>query len=142
MVHQCRLVHVPIPREHVVGTALTWLPFIERIAKRTRCSVVEHVAEIERGDVLLHLAWEPEEKQAYALAGTRIFLRAGKPFARIVWLWGRARQHWQPLLPVLEQYHCDTLGCVGMAIDAPPYWQRALESEGYRTTHHIMEKDF
>ena len=142
MVDECRLVHVPIPHQYVVRSAVVWLPFIDRIAKRTRCSVIEHVAEIERGDVLLHLAWHPQEKQAYAIAGTRLFLRAGKPVARIVWLWGRQRKLWQPLLPVLEDYHRDVLGCVGMAIDAPPYWRSALEGVGYTATHYIMEKDF
>src|SRR5262245_4279220 len=100
MVHERGLVHVPIPHQYVVQASHRWLPFIERIAKRTKCSVVEHVCEIERGDVQLHLAWEPEEKQAYALAGVRLFLRAGKPVARIVWLWGKNKELWKPLLPV------------------------------------------
>jgi hypothetical protein len=62
--------------------------------------------------------------------------------AEFAYHWGRKREQWAHLLPALEKYHKETLGCVGMTIHAPPYWRRALEDCGYKPTHTIMEKEF
>jgi len=38
------LVLVPIPSESVKGTANVWLPFVQRIAERTRQHVNDHLS--------------------------------------------------------------------------------------------------
>jgi len=142
------VVHVPIPTAAVPATAVYWLPFVERIAKRSRNSVAELVCMAECGDMLLHLAWDAETKTPLALACTRIFLRAGQPVWEYMYHWGPRRELWEHLFSDLEKFHKDALGCVAVNVWAPkfkskraPDWIAWLEKRGYRATHVIMEKD-
>lgn len=135
------VIHLPIPTAYAPQTAGVWLPFVERIVKRSRNSIPEMVHMIGQGDLLLHLAWETETKTPHALALTRVILRGGNRVAEFCFHWGKARTKWEHLLPVMEQYHKETLGCTAINIQSPLYWKRALEKCGYRLTHHIMEKD-
>src|SRR5262249_56691333 len=69
------LVLVPIPAQSVKGTAHVWLPFVQKIAGRTRQHVNDLVAQIVANEVQLHLVWDPDTRTAHALAGTRILRR-------------------------------------------------------------------
>lgn len=135
------IVHIPIPTEYVRHTAHVWLPFVERIVRRSKNSIPEMVFQIERGDLLVHLAWDPDAKRAHALGLTHIFLQGGKRVGVLAFHWGRDRRKWEHLLPEIEQYHKNYLGCSKFHIHAPLYWERPLEQCGYKTTHHIMEKE-
>src|SRR5262249_52473075 len=136
------LVLVPVPSEELARTAPLWLPFVARIAGRTRNSVPELVSQIRSGEVHIHLAWDPAARRAHALAGTRILLRGGERVGELVWATGSGRRHWLPLLDDLERYHADELGCVGMNAVARKGWSRDLARRGYRVTHLVLEKDF
>ena len=136
------LVLVPIPCRDLARTAPVWLPFVERIAERTRNSVAELLTQIRCGEVHLHLAWDPATRAAHALAGTRILRRGGQRVGELVWATGSGRRHWLPLIDDLERYHREHLGCVGMNAVARKGWTRDLEARGYRVTHLVFEKDF
>lgn len=136
------LVLVPIPFDQVQGTANVWLPFVEKIARRTRCSVDELSGMILSGDVHIHLAWEPTAKRAHALAGSQLYWRGGQKVGELIWCTGDGRKHWLPLLDDLEKHHREILGCVGMNAKARFGWMRDLKDRGYRATHVLMEKDF
>jgi hypothetical protein len=134
------LVHVPLAYHELAGSAPVWLPFLERIAQRSRNSVPELIAQLAQGDIALHIAWDPEAKRAEALAAARIFLRGGKPVAELCWCTGSGRHRWLPLLADIETYHRDHLGCVGMNAVARLGWREDLKARGYRATHIVMEK--
>jgi len=136
------LVLVPVPSESVKGTAEMWLPFVQRIAERTRQHVNDLVAQIVANEVQLHLVWEPKTQTAHALAGTRIIRRGHDRIGEILWTTGIGRRRWLPLLADLETYHRDHLGCAGMTATARPGWSRELKAQGYRLTHVVMEKEF
>lgn len=133
---------VPIPLDALDGTAGTWLPFLEAIAKRTRGHVAHLIEMVRSGEVQLHIAWDAEDKTAKALAGTRIVLRGDDRIGEFVWMSGSGRQHWLPLFDDLERYHRDHLGCAGFRAIARPGWSPFLKSKGYRVTHVTLEKDF
>ena len=136
------LVHVPLAYGELEGTAPIWMPFLERIARRSRNSIAELAGQVARGEIALHLAWDAEAKQALALAGCRVFLRGGKRVAELVWCTGAGRHLWLPLLDDIERYHREHLGCVGMNAVARRGWLRELKRRGYRPTHIVMEKSF
>jgi len=136
------LVLVPIPSESVKGTANVWLPFVQRIAERTRQHVNDLVAQIVANEVQLHLVWDPDTRTAHALAGTRIIRRGNDRIGEILWTTGIGRRRWLPLLADLETYHRDHLGCAGMTAIARPGWSRDLRAQNYRLTHVVMEKEF
>jgi hypothetical protein len=136
------LVLVPIPSDALERTAPVWLPFVERIAQRSRNSLAECLTQIRSGEVHIHLAWEPATREAHALAGTRILKRGGDRVGELVWATGSGRRHWLPLIDDLERYHRAHLGCVGMNAVARKGWSRDLKAKGYRITHLVFEKDF
>lgn len=135
------LVLVSIPHDQLIGTQHVWLPFVEKIARRTRNSVDELSGQIASGEIQIHLAWHPIDKRAHALAGTRLFLRGGCKVAELVWCTGDGRKHWLPLLDEMEAHH-RAIGCVGMNALARFGWMRELKERGYRATHVMLEKDF
>ena len=136
------LVLVPVPTCALQATAAIWLPFVERIAQRTRQNLENLVGQILSNEVQVHLAWEPETQTAHALAGTRIVVRGDARLGEIVWTTGMGRRRWLPLLADLEAYHREHLGCAGMIAVARPGWSKELRARGYRLTHVMMEKDF
>jgi hypothetical protein len=95
-----------------------------------------------RNEVQLHLAWDPDEKRAHALAGTRIILAGDTRRGELIWTTGLNRARWLPLLADLETYHRDRLGCAGMTAVCRPGWRRDLRARGYRVTHLVMDKEF
>jgi hypothetical protein len=135
------LVHVPIPPDWLEPTQSVWVPFLRKIARRTGNSVAELTGQVLRGEMELHLAWDPDARRAHALAGTNMFLRNGKRVAAWRWLTGARRERWAHLKADLERYMKEHHGCVAITIDAPPYWVEPLKIDGYRPTHVIMEKD-
>lgn len=136
------LVHVPIPIDALEQTAGVWAPFLESIAQRTRQSIEQILVQIQDGSVHLHVAWEPDEQKAYALAGTRILLEGDDKVGQIIWLTGMERGKWLALFPEFEKYHREHLGCVGMSAIARRGWVKELKAGGYRVSHVLAEKRF
>lgn len=134
--------HVPIPtdRKSLEETAPFWQPFIASIVQKTKQSEAQVLDQIVKGEVALHLAYEPDENKAYALAGVTIFLQGEDRVARFMWMTGFSRQMWTDLLPSFETYHKEHLGCVEMRALCRPGWKNELKKQGYRVTHLLMEK--
>src|SRR5262245_66545367 len=107
------LVLVPIPSESVKGTANLWLPFVQRIAERTRQHVNDLVAQIVANEVQLHLVWDPETQTAHALAGTRIIRRGHDRIGEILWTPGIGCSRWLPLLAGLDTLYRYNVVCDG-----------------------------
>jgi hypothetical protein len=93
------------------------------------------------GETEIHLAWDHDERKAHALAGTQIVLRGEDRVGVIRWLTGAKRDLWLPLFAELENYMRERHGVVGMKTDARPGWKKTLQSNGYRLTHIVMEKE-
>lgn len=136
------VVPFPIPFEHLEETKGIWLPCLEAIAKRSRRRLDLIIEGVMSGETLLILAWDTENKKARALLGVRRVLLAHGSIAELTWMTGERRHDWTGLLPEIEQYMRDHHDCVGMTAVCRPGWSRLLKSNGYRTTHLVMEKDF
>lgn len=134
------MILVPIPQDHLRGTAHEWLPFVEKIAQRTRCPVDQLVTEALTGLVHLVLIWDAQEKKAYALIGLRVMMRGEDRIAEWIWMSGRGRERWQSLLPDLERYVKEHMGCVAIRAIARKGWSKVLT--GYRLTHVVLEREF
>lgn len=135
------LVHVPVPADALEQTVGVWYPFIEKLAQRTRQHVQQLLEEIRSGTVSLHIAWEPEERKAYALLGLRVLLRGDDRVAEIWWMTGMQRERWLGLWPELERYCKEHLGCVSIKAAPRPGWSKEMKARGYRCTHIVFEKD-
>ena len=87
------------------------------------------------------LIWDDAEQRAVALIGMRYTTRGDELLAEDgVKLTGRDRKAWQHLLPELERYLREHVGCVAVRPLCRPGWSRFLKTRGYRTTHVQMEK--
>jgi hypothetical protein len=135
------MILVPIPQDALYLTAHVWGPFLEGIAKRSKCPVSQHVEEIKSGLVHLVLAWEPEAKIAKALAGLSFKKRGAETVAEIVWCTGAGRNDWFNLIHDIENYCREHHGCKAIRAIPRPGWKHALEASGYRTTHLVMERE-
>jgi hypothetical protein len=135
------LVHVPIPISALEQTAHAWLPFVERVIKKTGDSLEQAISIIRSGEVALHLVWEPEAQKAHALVGVRIFIRTTGKVAEMLWMVGDNRKQWLPMLDEFEKYHKEHLGCVAMSAITRRGMLSELKPRGYRTTRFVVEKD-
>lgn len=136
--------HVPVPstQEYLDAFGPHIAPFLPSIAKRARVTPGELAGEILRGEVQAHLAWDDEKQEAKALLGTRMIPRGQDRICELAWMTGKGRHHWQDLLPSVELWAREHMGCAGMRPVARPGWTPTLKAHGYRVTHVVMEKDF
>jgi hypothetical protein len=132
---------VPVPVDAIDRLEHVWRPFLEKIAERSRAPVEQLVDDVRTARVIVHLAYDPETRTTQALAGTTVEKFGNKTVAVLVWCTGSGRKHWFPLLSQIEAYHRE-LGCSAVIARCRPGWKRALEQNGYRMTHLVMEKDF
>lgn len=135
------IVHVPIPPDNAAGSAPLWFPFLEKISKRSRIPVEQLTEEILTGLVQVHIAWEPDAKQARGLAGTRIMSAGTEKIFEFVWCAGEGASDWFHLIADIERYAKEHLGCSRFHAIARPGWSRGLKERGYRMTHIVFEKD-
>lgn len=135
------MVLVPVPIENVRDTAPHWVPFVEAIARRSGCTAPQLVDEILTGLVHPILIWEPETLTAHALIGLRFFMRGDDRVAEWVWMTGRCRKSWEHLLPELERYCKEHLGCAALRAIARPGWLKILKPKGYHMTHVVAERE-
>ena len=135
-----RLVPVPTTDEHLSRLFPHWYPFLEKISRRSKESVEDLLAQVARKDVQPILIWDEQAERAVALIGMRYAKRGEELLAEWVWLTGRDRKAWQQLLPELEKYLKEHVGCVAVRPLCRPGWSRILKPAGYRVTHYQMEK--
>jgi len=134
-----QMVPIPTRLDYLAKTAPHWLPFISRIAHRSKETVPSLLGMIKRLEVQLIMAWDEHADKAVALMGVRRWMRSDGMIGELIWMTGTRRNEWQPLLPELERFLKET-GCVEIRPICRPGWSRILADKGYRTTHVIMEK--
>lgn len=132
------LVPIPTTREDLLTWHQHWTPFLPRIAQRTGESIDELFDLIENFQVQVALVWDGE--RAHALVGLRIVPRGKELVGDIVWLTGHGRKEWTHLLPELERYLKEHCHCTVIRPICRPGWSRLIKSQGYKTTHYVMEK--
>jgi hypothetical protein len=132
------LVPVPTTAEWLNKTAPHWLPFLPGISRRSKEPIESLLNQIGRFEVQLALVWD--NGKAQALVGIRLVRRGEDLIGEIVWLTGNGMRDWLHLLPQLEQYLKQHLGCVAIRPICRPGWSRLIKGRGYKITHFMMEK--
>lgn len=129
----------PVPRESLSDWWPVVLPFAEIMAKRFPDDwPTEETLRQARDTLALWLALEPEERTAYAAAGTKIIRKpSGKTVLVIRWCAGRQVDRWAHLLRGFEDYGREN-GCTAIEIEpgSRAGWKRAFPD--YRARPSVM----
>ena len=131
---------IPIPTvwDELVKYEPLWFPFLKDIAKRSKEPISTLWDQIMRGDVQIALVWDGSTP--HALIGIRYHRRGADLIAEIIWLTGRGMKQWTHLLPQMEKYLKEHVGCVVIRPICRPGWARLIKPRGYKLTHYVMEK--
>lgn len=131
---------VPIPntKEGTDETFPIWFPFLKDISRRSKEPIEELLGQIARREVQLALVWDGNK--AHALVGIRILRRGKDLIGEIIWLTGKGMREWRELLPELEKYLKQHIGCAEIRPVCRLGWSRFLKTKGYKATHMTMEK--
>lgn len=135
-----QLIPIPLTDGHLNGLFPYWSAFLPHIAKRSKETVAELLAQVARRDVQPFLIWDETQNKPVALLGTRYHKRGNELIAEIVWTTGTGMKRWTHLLADLERYLAEHVGCVEIRPVCRPGWSRLLKRHGYRITHYTMEK--
>lgn len=135
------LVLVPVPLDHLEGTAHLWRPYILSIAERSKNDPEAMTAMLYRGEAQAFLVWEPELQKTFAFLGVQYVARGVDRVGQLIWLMGENRAAWAHLFGELETYLRDHEGCKAIKAITRPGWSKHLKSNGYRETHVVMEKE-
>jgi hypothetical protein len=133
-----QFVPVPTRPEHLRATSRHWLPFLEGISRRSKEPIEELLGLIVSGRVQIALVWDG--KKAHAFVGMQYKKRGDELIAEIIWLTGRGMREWRHLLPEMERYLKEHMGCAIIRPICRPGWSRLIRAQGYKTTHLVMEK--
>jgi len=134
-----KLIPIPIEDEALKAAAPHWLPFLPKIASRTKETFAELIRQVMAKEMRLVLVWDDNTSKAAALIGVRLHYRGEDLIAGLLWMTGTGRQQWQHLLPDLE----NLLREAGVKEFRPlcrPGWGPLLKQHGYRMTHVQFEK--
>lgn len=134
-----KMVPIPTRLDYLAQTAPHWLPFIHRIAQRSKETVPSLLGMIKRLEVQLVMVWDEHADKAVALVGVRRWLRSDGMVADLVWATGQGMRKWEHLLPELERFLKET-GAIQIRPVCRPGWSKMLAKHGYKTTHYTMEK--
>jgi hypothetical protein len=135
-----QLVPVLTTDEDLRRTAQHWNLFLPAIAKRSKEPVRDLIAKVTRKQVQPFLIWDDDAEKAVALLGVAYHRRGDDLIAELIWTTGTGRENWQGLLPELERYLKDHVGCAVLRPICRLGWKRFLKSHGYTETHVQMEK--
>jgi hypothetical protein len=135
-----RLLPVPMTDEHLQVWMPHWSPFLPAIAKRSKEPLRALLAKVAQKHVQPILAWDEQAKKAVALAGISYHRRGDDLIAEWVWMAGTDRADWVWLLPELERYLKEHVGCAAIRPICRPGWKKFLQQYGYHETHVTMEK--
>lgn len=132
---------VPIPTtpDHLRACAKYWLPFLEGISRRSKEPVDDLIDSICSARVQIALVWDGNE--ARALVGMQYKKCGDDLVGEIVWLTGKGMKDWRHLLPQMEKYLREHVGCRIIRPICRPGWSRLLKNQGYKTTHYVMERE-
>src|SRR5262245_6151636 len=102
---------VPIPttHEHLLNWRNHWLRFFPDICKRTKEPVENLLDAVANGTVQIALVWDGEK--AHALVGMQYRQLGPELIGEIIWLSGKDRSQWVELLPDMERYLKEHVGC-------------------------------
>ena len=131
---------VPIPTDvnELYRLRSIWGPFIPGITRRSGESEQELFDQIINGRVQIGLVWDG--KQAHALIGI-LYRKSGHELVgEVHWVTGFGVKDWQHLLPELERYLKQQVGCTVIKPICRPGWKPLLKKAGYKQTHVMMEK--
>jgi hypothetical protein len=134
-----RLIAIPLDRESLIDSGPHWVPFVRRIAARTREPADTLIKRVLSKEIRLILVWDDTTNSTKAMIGIRLHMRGPDLIGEILWATGTDRKAWQQLLPELEQMLRDA-GCAESRPLCRPGWSKFLQSHGYRITHIQMEK--
>ena len=131
---------VPVPTniDLLYRLRAIWGPFIPRIAKRSGESEQELFDQVISGHVQIGLIWDG--KQAHALLGILYRKYGCELVGEVHWAAGFGVKNWQHLLPEIEQYLKEQVGCTIIKPICRPGWKPLLKKAGYRETHVTMER--
>jgi hypothetical protein len=131
---------VPIPttHEHLLRWRDHWLPFLPDVCKRTTEPVESLLDAVASGRVQIALVWDGEK--AHALVGMQYRQLGDELVGEIVWLSGKDRAQWVGLLPDMERYLKEHVGCTIIRPICRPGWAPLLKRAGYKMTHLVMER--
>jgi hypothetical protein len=134
-----RLIAIPIDHDILIDSGPHWLPFLPKIAQRTKETVATLIGRVMRKEVRLTLVWDDNANKAVALLGLTLHYRGQDLIAELIWLTGSGRLQWEHLISELEQLLREA-GCVECRPICRPGWSRLLKRHGYKPTHIMMEK--
>ena len=134
-----KAIPIPINDEALRATAQHWLPFLPKIAQRTKEPLGELIRKVMSKEMRLVLAWDEAANRAVAMAGIRLHYRGKDLIAEWLWMTGYGRQQWTHLLTDLERLVREA-GVKEFRPLCRPGWSRLLKQHGYRLTHVQMEK--
>jgi hypothetical protein len=142
-----RLIPIPITDEALLASAPHWLPFLPKIARRSKEPIEQLVDRIMQKQVRIALVWDDPPVgaggqatgKAMALLGVTMHMRGPDIIAEWIWMAGTGRKQWEHLLSELEQMLREA-GCVECRPLCRPGWRKILERAGYKLTHVQMEK--
>lgn len=135
-----QLLPVPMTDEHLQRTAQHWLRFLPAIAKRSKEPIRTLFANVMQKDVQPFLIWDEALQCAVAMLGVAYKKRGDDLIGELIWTTGSRRKDWEHLLPELERYLKEHIGCVAIRPICRPGWKPFLKQRGYRETHVTMEK--
>lgn len=137
-----RLLPIPCTDEYLEKTQSHWMPLLEKVSRGCTGESMDELLRLVWGHfVQIILAWDEEKNQARALVGVRYVMRGKDKIAEIIWSSDRHRDEFGSLLPELEQFLRDHMGCAVSRPIPRMAWTKMLARHGYRMTHAIMEKD-
>lgn len=135
-----KLVPIPTTNDALLKMAPLWVPFLDKIARRSKETVNALLYKVANRQVQPILIWDEAEQKAVALLGISYHMRGNDKIAEWVWLTGVGRKSWEPLLSDLEQYLMEYEECAELRPICRPGWSHLLKKHGYRITHYMMEK--
>jgi hypothetical protein len=134
------LISQPIKETEVWKTREAWLPFMPRIADRSDETVDELIDHVISGRVHIGVVLDVEKREPRALIGMIISNEGREKIGQVRWATGFGTKDWQHLLPELETYLKEKVGCTIIKPYCRPGWKPFLKKHGYKQTHVIMEK--
>ena len=136
-----QLLPIPTTDDAIKQSMPHWFPFLEHISKRSKESILELYDHVMKKEIQPIVIWDEHKQKVVALLGMSYRSRGKDIIAEWVWMTGTGYKQWQHLLPELERYVKEHVGCNVIRPVCRPGWSRAVLGKcGYKTTHYVMEK--
>src|SRR6266853_1444195 len=116
---------VPIPKtpKWLADTRQHWMPFLPKIAQRSKENLDDMIEAIATFRIQLALVWNEEQKATCAIVGMQ-YRKVGEDLvAELIWLTGRGMKEWRTLLPELEKFLKESEGVTLVRPICRPGWE-------------------